>query len=185
MNFRFQAHAGHPQGFSDAILVVDDIVLRQHVEHVAVHRDRHRSGGIDDSFQIALRDFLVFHRDYAVAIERFDVATGNAREHRMHLAPRHKARLLDGLLDRVHGALDVDDHALAQPLGGVGSHADNLDAAFGYFTDDGANFRRADIQSDDDAVFLAHSSVDVILFGRLFFYSAQTRHHLIAKAHIQ
>ena len=38
MNLGFEAHAGHAERLANAVLVVDDVVLRQHVDHVAVHQ---------------------------------------------------------------------------------------------------------------------------------------------------
>ncbi len=49
-----------PKGIPDAVLIIDDVILRQNVEHLAIHRDRHRLGGIDHPLQVALPSPLCF-----------------------------------------------------------------------------------------------------------------------------
>src|SRR5690606_10934438 len=64
---------------------------------------------------------------------------------------------LDGALDRGDGRLDVDDHALAQTLRRVAADADDVDALVGGLADDRADFRGADVESDDQLALLAHA----------------------------
>ena len=73
MHLGFQTDAGHAQRFFNAVLIVDDIVLRQNMEHFAVHRDRHGFGRINHPVEIALRHLFIFDGDDAVAVERFDM----------------------------------------------------------------------------------------------------------------
>ncbi len=47
VHLRFETDSGHAKGIPDAVLIIDDVILRQNVEHLAIHRDRHRLGGID------------------------------------------------------------------------------------------------------------------------------------------
>jgi len=54
---RLEAHGGHPQRVADAVLVIDDVLLRQDVEHLAVHRDRDRLGLLDDACDVDVADF--------------------------------------------------------------------------------------------------------------------------------
>ena len=145
VNFRFESDPRHAQRISDAILIIDDVILRQNMEHFAIHWDSHCLCRIDHSLQIPRHDFFVFNRDDAVTVEAFDVAPGNARKDGVNLTARHQTRFLNGFFERIHRGLDVDDHALAQSLRRMGADPDDLDAALGHLTDDDANFGRADI----------------------------------------
>jgi hypothetical protein len=53
VDLRLQAHAGHAERLLDAVLLVDDVVLRQDVQHLAVHRDRDRLRGVDHALDVA------------------------------------------------------------------------------------------------------------------------------------
>src|SRR5262249_31871462 len=61
----FEARAGHPDRCADAVLLVDDEVLREHVNDLAAGRQRHRLGGIDRATHVLARDFagLAGHSD--------------------------------------------------------------------------------------------------------------------------
>src|SRR5215813_1603048 len=180
MNFRFQAHAGHAEGLFDAVLIVDDIVLRQHMKHFAVHGNRHSLGGVNDPLQIALGDFLVFHGDNAVAVESFNMPAGHAGMNTVDFTPCHQSRLFDGPADRVHSGFNVNHDALAQTLRMMGADTDDLYPIVGHFPDHGANLRSADIEPDHDAVSLRHIfSKAERLFARSWLHSAQPRDHLV------
>ncbi len=72
------------------------------------------------------------------------------------LAPRHVLGLLDRALDRGDGGVDVDHHALPQPLRRVRADADDVDALVGHLADDGADLRRPDVEADEDVSGLRH-----------------------------
>ena len=57
-----QAHAGHAERLLDAVLVVDDVLLREHVDDLAVLRDVDRLGLLEHRGDVALPDLLVLHR---------------------------------------------------------------------------------------------------------------------------
>jgi hypothetical protein len=80
-----------------------------------------------------------------MAIERFDMAARNGREHRMNLAAGHQRRFFHRSFDRRDRALDVDNDALAQTRRRVCADTDDIDAALGHFADNCADFRRADV----------------------------------------
>ena len=42
-----EPHAAHAERLADAVLLVDDELLREHVDDLAVHRDRHGLGRVD------------------------------------------------------------------------------------------------------------------------------------------
>ena len=140
MHLRFQANAGHAQGLFDAILIVDDVILRQNMQHFPVHGDRHRFGCVDDPIEVPWSDLFIFDGDNAVAVKSFDMATRDPRENRVDLAASHQLRFFHGLFDGVHRALDVDDHALSEALRGVRPHPDHFHAMLGHFADNGTDF---------------------------------------------
>src|SRR5262249_17997216 len=155
----FQAHAGHAERLFDAVLVVDDVILRQDVQHFAVHRDRDGFRRVHHALDVALAHLFVFHRHDAVAVEPLDVAAGDAGEYGIDFAPGHHAGFGHGLLDRFDRALDVDDDALAETLRDVRAHADDLDTAVAHLAYDRADLRCADVQTDDDVVSFCHAAV--------------------------
>jgi len=84
----------------------------------------------------------------------------DARIDRIDIAARHQFRLLDGALNRVDRGFNIDDYALFQSTRGMRADADHLDpAVIMHFADDRDDFRRADIETDDQILvrILAHS----------------------------
>ena len=61
-----------PDRRADAVLLVDDEVLRQHVQDLAAARQRHRLGRVDRAPHVLARDLAVLagDRDDAAAVER-------------------------------------------------------------------------------------------------------------------
>ena len=77
-----QPHAGHPDRVLDARLVVDDVLLGQHVDHLAVHRDRDRPGRVDHPLHVQRGDLGALDGHDAAAVETGDVAAGDPGVHR-------------------------------------------------------------------------------------------------------
>ncbi|MNR08675.1 hypothetical protein D3C85_1248430 [compost metagenome] len=48
----FQAHTGHAQRLAYTFLVIDDVILRQGMQHALVSRDRHRLGRVEHALQV-------------------------------------------------------------------------------------------------------------------------------------
>ena len=69
---------------------------------------------------------------------------------RRDLAAGHVLGLVDRLLDRRDGRVDVDDVAAAQPLRRRGADADDVDAVLGHLTRDAGDLGGADIEADND-----------------------------------
>ena len=86
-----------PTGTRDAVLVVDDEVLRQHVQDLAAARQRHRPRGVDRALHVLARDLAVApgDGDHAAAVERLDV---RARQRQVHAVDLDAGRQL-GLVD--------------------------------------------------------------------------------------
>jgi hypothetical protein len=149
-----QPHAAHAQRLLDAVLLVDHVLLRQHVEDLAVLGDVHRPGRVEHAVDVRLPDLLVLHRHHALGVEAADVAAGDAGVDRADLAARHQLRLLDGAADRGDGGVDVDHHALAQAARGLGADADDVDAVGRQLADDAADLGGADVEADDQLALL-------------------------------
>src|SRR4029079_18376719 len=157
--------AGHAERLLDAVLVVDDVFLGNDVNDFPVEGNRDRLRRIDDPNQIVIADFLVFDGDDAVGVQALDVPAGDARVDFGNIAAGNQLGLADRTLDRLDGAFDIDDDALAQSLAGVGANADDVDSVLGYFTDDVANLRRPDVEADDKVILLTHFFLSSLAAG--------------------
>src|SRR5206468_10858625 len=88
-------------------------------------------------------------------VEALDVGPRDPHVGGADLPPRHELGLLEHALDRVHGGLEVDDHALAQALGLGLADADDVEPALvGDLRHDGADLVGPDVEADDVTVFL-------------------------------
>ena len=146
-----EARAGHPDRRADAVLLVDDEVLRQHVQDLAAARQRHRLGGVDRAPHVLARDLAVLpgDRDDAAAVERLDVRGRQAEVNRIDLDAGGQLRLVDRLLDRLDGRLEIDDDAAADAARVRQADADDVEpAVVGHLADDGGDLRRADVEPD-------------------------------------
>ena len=85
-----------------------------------------------------------------------DVSPGDARVDRRNLAASHVLGLLDGLVDRGDGVLDVDHHAFDEATRGVGANSNDVDAVVGHFADHRGDLGRADVETNDDFLALSH-----------------------------
>ena len=105
--------AGHADRRADAVLLVDDEVLRQHVQDLAAGRQRHGLGRVDRPPHVVARDLAVLagDGDHAAAVEALDVRTRQRQVDRVDLDAGHQLGFLDRLLDRLDGRIEVDDHA--------------------------------------------------------------------------
>ena len=147
-----EPHPRHPDGLADAVLLVDDERLREHVNDLAVLRQVDGPRGVDGALDVDHRDFavLVADGDDAAAVDAPDVAAGDARVHARHFDPGHLLGLAHGLADRLHGRVDVHDDPLAQATGRRRADSHHVDAAAGVrLGDDRADLRRADVEPDD------------------------------------
>ena len=151
-----EAHAAHTQGFSNAILIVDDELLRDHVDHLTVHGNGYRLGGVDDAFYVDLLDLAVLYRHYPVTVEGSDMPACDSRVDRGNFAVGHQFRLFHRVLDGRHRGIDIDYHALSKPTGRVGADSHHVDSALGLFSDNSAYFCGADIESDDQFIVARH-----------------------------
>ena len=156
-----EARAGHADRRADAVLLVDDEVLRQHVEDLAAGRQRHRLGGVDRAPHVLARDLAVLagDGDHAAAVEALDVRARQREVHRVDLDAGHQLGLLDRLLDRVDRRLEVDDDAAPDAARLGDAEPDDVEAvAVEHLADDGRHLRRADVEPDQISLFTRHSA---------------------------
>ena len=157
MDFRLQPDGGHADRVLNAGLVVHDVLLGQHMDDLAVHRDGHRPGGVDHPLDILRGDLRALDGHDAAAVEAGDVPPGDAGVDRGDLTAGHELGFLHRLLDGLDRRLDVDDHPLAQPDRGVGADPDDADAVVGNLAHHRADFGGADVQADDDVFPALHA----------------------------
>ena len=151
MHLGFEPHARHADRLADAFLRVDDELLRQHVNHALIGRNRDGARRVDDALDVAGADFLVADRDDAVRVQAAHVAAGDAGQHAVDLAAGHELGFLDRALDRLHRRLDVDDDAALESARRIRADADDLEPIVGReLADDRHDLRRADVETDDE-----------------------------------
>ena len=155
MHARFEAHAGHADGLLDAFLVVDDVFLRQHMQHFLVGRNGQRSSRIDHPVDVVRGDLAVSNRDDAVGVEAADVTAGDAGVHRVDGAVTDQLGLFDRPLDGLHGGFDVHHDAFLEAVGTVGADADDLEATVRlHFAHYGCHLAGADVEAHDPSLLL-------------------------------
>ena len=122
---------GHADRRADAVLLVDDEVLRQHVQHLAAGRQRHRARGVERAPHVLARDLAVLagHGHHAAAVEALDVGAAHGQVRRADLDAGHELGLFDRLLDGVDGGFEVDDDAALQALRLGHADADDVEPA--------------------------------------------------------
>jgi hypothetical protein len=74
------------------------------------------------------------------------------------LATSHQFGFFYGFFYRFHGRFYVNNHAFPQTDGGMGTDADNIQFTADGFPDNGTNFCRSDIQTDDNVALFLHLS---------------------------
>src|SRR5690606_27394963 len=145
--------AGHAQRLLDTFLGVDDIFLRQDVQHFLVGRDGYCLGGVDDTLQVGTIHFTVADGDDAVAVEAADVAAGNTHVHRMNLAAGHELGFFNGALDGLDGGFDIHHDPLLETAGRRGADSHNVDGAVTLdLADDRHHLGGADVQANDHPI---------------------------------
>src|SRR5688572_4479254 len=149
MHVDLEPGAGHPHRRADAVLFVDNEVLRQDVQNLAAGGQRHRLGRVNRPAHVVAGDLAVLagHRDDAAAVESLDVRPRERQMHGVDLDPRHQLRLLNRLLDRIYSRLEVDDDAALDAARLRDSDPDNVEAAVvEAFADNRTDVRGADVE---------------------------------------
>ena len=156
VNLDFEPHPAHAHGVLYAVLVVDDIFLRYHVDEVPVRGNGHRLGRVDGPRDVVLPHLFVPDRHHAVAVEALDVGPRDPRQAARDLDARHQLRLFQGLLYGIDRAVDVDDDPFAQARRRVGADACDVDLVVDDLGDHDAYLRAAHIEADEERPVLCH-----------------------------
>src|SRR5262245_7258564 len=156
MHLDLEAHARHADRLAHVLLAVDDELLAQHVQDLLVGGNVDRPRRVDRALDVERAHFAVLDGDHPGGIEAADVAAGDADEGRADLAVGHELGLLQRALDRCHRRLDVDDHALLQPLGLVAAHAQDFERAVGaQLCHETRHLRGPDVQRHDEVLVVS------------------------------
>ena len=147
----FEPRAGHPLGSTDAVLLVDDKILRKHMQDLASRRKRDRLRRFDRSSYIVARHFAVLagNRDDTAAVETLDVRTRQCDVHEVDLDAAHQLGFFDLLLDRLHRRLEIDNDAALDTARLRHPDPNDVEAAvLQAFADDADDRRGADVEPD-------------------------------------
>ena len=92
-----EPRAGEADRRADALLLVDDEVLRQHVQDLAPGRQRHRARRVNRAPHVVARHLAVLagDGDDAAAVEALDVRAADAEMDRADLDARHQLGFFD------------------------------------------------------------------------------------------
>ena len=105
----------HANGFANAVLAINDEVLGKNVQHLLIIRDGLRLRRIEDPFNVFSADLIpILDGGDTAGVHAVDMSPGNTRVNRTDPALRCQFCLLDGLLDRLHGGIDVGHHTFTQ-----------------------------------------------------------------------
>ena len=149
----FQSNAAHAHRLLDATLVVHGVFLRQDVQdflaglhHLAVHV-------LDQRIDIDLADFRfkVVAGALAARLLALDVLAGDADVHVHKDRPGGALGFFNGRADGIHGFFNVRNDPAGHPDGFALPVTEDFDfTVFIAAPDEAGDFRRADIQANDD-----------------------------------
>ncbi|MCE3243810.1 MAG: hypothetical protein K0Q83_4317 [Deltaproteobacteria bacterium] len=89
VNSGFESNPGHSQWIFDTVLIVDNVILRQHMDYLLVGWNRHRFGRVQHPAQVSLTDLSGLDRNNAVAVEGFDVTSSDPGKNGIDFTPGH------------------------------------------------------------------------------------------------
>jgi len=144
--------AGHADRVSHPVLAIDGVGAGDDVDDLAIGGDADRARGFDNALHVVLADLVVGarHGDHTRRVLGVEVASREGDDHRFDALARHAFGGHGGSLDGGDGFLQVDDHALAQAVGGALAHADDVDRGAGVVRlgDDHSDPARAKVETD-------------------------------------
>jgi len=152
-----EAHAAHADGLGDAVVAVDDVLLGQHVQHLAVTRQRDGLGLLEHPLHVRLGDLAVGDGGHTFFVHARDVAARDAGVDRVDLHAGHGLGLLDGLLDGPNGGVDVDHDALLESRARDRPDADDVHSVVRLLGDDDADLGGPQIEPCNHLVVREHA----------------------------
>src|SRR5574343_173899 len=159
--------AAHADRLLD-LVAVDHELLRLDQQQALVVRDVDGLGGLDHAGDVHRGDLaVVAHDHHAGAVLAADVAAGDAGVDPLDLAGGHHLGLFQGLLDALHGGVDVDHHAALEAVRAGHAQARHAQLATHDLGHHRHHLGRADVQADDEIlVFLGHGGPQCITAAR-------------------
>jgi hypothetical protein len=156
MHIGFEAMADHADGVANVVLRVEREFLRQHVQHLAVFRQRDAARGFDGATNVFALHVAsaAAQGDAAAAVYAAHVAAGDAGDGRLHRHAHQRFRFLHRAADRADGQIEVDDLSLAPALRFGGAERGEFHAPVViHLADQRAGLGAADIQCHYVPVF--------------------------------
>ena len=155
VNACFQANTRHTDRLVDAVLSVDDELLRYDMQNFAVTRQMDFFRVVHQAHDIVCADLAIGIADryYATRLERLDVITRNAYDNLTDLDAGLRFSFRDRFLDRADSLINVGHHAARQSIGRRMADAEDRHRVRLVERDrcnDRAHFCCADIESDND-----------------------------------
>ena len=123
---------------------------------------RHRLGGVDCAPHVFAGDLAVLagDGDDAAAVDAVHVGARQAEVDRVDLDAGGQLGLLERLLDRLDGGLEVHDHAAPDAPRVGAAHPDDVERpVVARLADDRGHLRGADVEADDVSLLTAHHAL--------------------------
>ncbi len=154
----FQALPNHADGIADVVLVIDQKLLRQHVQDFAILRKGDGSSGVHGAPHVFLFDIPRpgAERNSATAVHAAQMAAGDSDHRGFHRHVGDAFSFLKRVTDGAHRGIQIHDEALARPFGFGRAHSQKSGASVFDIRYQRAGLGTADIQRDQIALFLAH-----------------------------
>jgi len=144
-----QAEAVHPQRAAHALVAVQAVGTRDHVQHFPVMGDGDGPRVGDGPRHIVRPDRArAADPHHAPAVDRRHLATGQADERPPDLIAAAALGLVHRGRNRGGEGVHVRHHALLHATARLHAQADHVDVFFAHFPDNGADFRRAHVDAN-------------------------------------
>src|SRR5581483_741256 len=152
----FEPLPDHSDGIANAVMRVNNELVRQYVEHLAILRKRDVPRSIDCVANVLALNVAraVAERDASPAVHSPNVRSGDADQCRLDRHSANAFRLLGGAANRTDRGIQIDDEALAQPLRLGGSKREEFHLFLRNFGNQRAGLCASDVQPDDIAILL-------------------------------
>src|SRR5215831_10954687 len=130
MDVDLEAVSGQTQRLPNSLLPVHHKFTGQHMKNPSLMWDDRKSPrALDSTLDVFPRDLCLFERHDSLAVLCGDVAAGDAGIDGIDLNRRHQLGFFDGLLDRFHGALDIDHNTFAESSRRAGADTDDIEGS--------------------------------------------------------
>jgi hypothetical protein len=136
---RLEADAAHPDGVSDPVLVVDQVLFRENVENHAVGINRHRPCPLENPLYIARGHFTTADRTHPMGRNVANMAPSHSGVDGIDFNSRAVLSGVDGLPNGANRPVDVRHDPLAKASAGNVPGPEDGDSIRVYLSDYGGN----------------------------------------------